>query len=124
MKIITKTKAALLIIPAALLFTFISFSSHADDLKEVPRTQLIKRGDLLFKVDSETPFTGKSVGFWPNGQKMFEDEFINGMPHGKWIGWREDGRLFERGRIYKRQTAWKNGFLAQEWKKRFRRHLL
>lgn len=60
--------------------------------KVVEKSKLFKRGDLWYEVNSETPFTGKSVKYWSNGQKQSEGEYLNGKMHGKWTNWNENGQ--------------------------------
>ncbi|MDG2182300.1 MAG: hypothetical protein P8L78_11445 [Mariniblastus sp.] len=36
------------------------------------------RNGVFYKVNSETGFTGKVVGKYPNGQKMYEQSYQDG----------------------------------------------
>ena len=56
------------------------------------KQQLVRRDGLMYEVSSDKPFTGQSVGYFPNGQKAYENNFLNGLPHGKWCSWYNNGQ--------------------------------
>lgn len=62
-----------------------------------------KRG-LYFEKDAESPYTGKGVSFYPNGEKELEINFLNGLPHGSWSTYGKNGEIL-------RKFVYKNGQL-------------
>ncbi|MFH1038587.1 MAG: hypothetical protein V1789_07980 [PVC group bacterium] len=63
--------------------------------KVVDDDQLIELDGLQYEVNSEEPFTGKAVLYWPNGQKSMESEFRDGKEHGKFNCWNENGQKMD-----------------------------
>ena len=81
---------------------------------EVPKVvvywhQLEERDDLEYF--EEKPFTGVSVGKYPNGQKRFEHTYKDGKKHGLAIWWNGGGQKW-RGITYKDNKRWS----ATVWK--------
>ena len=48
------------------------------ELEGVNDDELEYRGDILYLKDSDTPYTGKTINFWENGQKRGEINVKNG----------------------------------------------
>lgn len=89
--------------------------------KEVPSDQLVERGDVVYEVNSKTPFTGSSVTFfyngqlkekinyksgkedglkeeyYENGQTKEKQNYKNGKEDGPWIWFWENGSIFQKG---------------------------
>ena len=57
-----------------------------------PRPTVTKDG-LLYEVDKELPFTGKTVIQYSDGQKVQEFTYKDGKQHGKVTAWYENGQL-------------------------------
>jgi hypothetical protein len=58
--------------------------------KEVSVLQ--KRGGVAYEVNSKTPFTGKLVEEYANGQKKVEGNYKNGKSEGLETYWHENGQ--------------------------------
>lgn len=62
----------LLLIPTCLIGQSEQF------IDTVTTGQLVKKGDLTYKIDTNKPFTGVRVETLPNGKKYSEEHFVNG----------------------------------------------
>lgn len=95
---------------------FILLIAGGGEEKVVDWSKFLEKDGLQYEVNSETPFTGKMVKYWPsgqqkeeaeyrdgklhgkgtfwneNGQKIAEFEFRDGKPHGKWLIWNDNGQ--------------------------------
>ena len=60
------------------------------------------RDGIAYLKGSDTPYTGKVYGLYPNGQKEYETDFWNGKEDGIDTVWYENGNKKEEG-------IWKNG---------------
>ena len=58
---------------------------------------LVERDGLWYIGDSDTPFTGKTMGYWLNGQKKMEGGYRNGKIHGRMIAWDDNGQKITDG---------------------------
>jgi antitoxin component YwqK of YwqJK toxin-antitoxin module len=79
--------------------------------KVVDSTPLVNRDDLWYEANSDEPFTGREVWYWPNGNTKDEMLWRDGMPHGKSTTWYENGqKIFEgeyrNGTPYGIWTKW------------------
>jgi antitoxin component YwqK of YwqJK toxin-antitoxin module len=63
--------------------------------KEVSVLQ--KRGGVAYEVNSKTPFTGKLVEEYANGQKKIEGNYKNGKPEGLETYWHKNGQKLREG---------------------------
>ena len=54
--------------------------------------KLEKRNGVAYLPNEETPFTGRAVGFFENGQKRYEENYKNGKKHGFATKWYENGQ--------------------------------
>ena len=54
--------------------------------------KLVTRGARKYERGSEEPFTGKTVGYYSNGEKKAEIEYRNGKQHGKTSVWHKNGQ--------------------------------
>ena len=70
--------------------------------KPVHPSKLVKRQGIIYLVDSEKPFTGKSLALHDNGQKKSEENYKRGKPDGVFITWYENGRK-------EMESNWKDG---------------
>ena len=61
-----------------LLFCLTSCSGE----KEVPETNLVKRGGITYQVNSDKPFKGTTVAYYGNGQVMTRKSYKDGQFHG------------------------------------------
>ena len=80
-----------------------------------------KRNDGLVYLPNETkPFTGGFVGWYPNGQKKEEVNYIDGKEDGKYTQWYENGtkwieQYYKDGKKDGKYTRWDlNGTKAEE----------
>jgi antitoxin component YwqK of YwqJK toxin-antitoxin module len=60
--------------------------------KEITTLQLQERNGLFYKENSETPYTGLLVEYYPNGQKEKEGTYKDGKPEGPATSWYESGQ--------------------------------
>ena len=86
----------------------------------VGRDKVIVEGGLWYEKDSELPFTGVVVEYWPNGQQRGESKIRDGKVQGKVTSWFENGQkkataVFEDGKLNGKWTEWyENGQKKQE----------
>ena len=73
------------------LFVF-SFSLLGAEPKMVSFDKLQHRGWLTYIANQDTPFTGKAVSFYANGQKRQEATYKDGKYDGLWSWWYENGQ--------------------------------
>ena len=62
--------------------------------------KLSERDGLYYEEGKTVPYTGKATNSFSNGKKQMEIRFANGIPHGNWSTWLENGNL-TRGFEYK-----------------------
>jgi antitoxin component YwqK of YwqJK toxin-antitoxin module len=89
-------------IPVLCAVALLAGCAKKDPEIEVPKVvvywhQLEERDDLEYF--EEKPFTGVSVGKYPNGQKRFEQTYKDGKKHGLAIWWNGGGQKKEEGTI-------------------------
>ena len=84
--------------------------------KPINEESLVERNGIKYQVNSETPYSGKSVISHDNGQKYYERSFKNGKQVGLETLWykngqkREEGTLNQNGKHDGLFTSWyKNG---------------
>jgi len=93
---------------------------QAQGQKVVDKDGLVERDSLFYEQTSETPFTGTTVSYHPNGQIKTEGEFRDGKRNGIFTLWFQDGlkQLEEEywdGREEWRLTQWyRNGQKCSE----------
>ena len=77
------------------LFVFSCLLLEAEP-KVVSFDKLQKRGkegsQLAYLPSQDTPFTGKAVDFYKNGQKEKEGNYKDGKPDGLWVRWHKNGQ--------------------------------
>ena len=54
--------------------------------------QLQYRGGVMYLPNEETPFTGKAVAKWPNGQECLEHNYKDGKRNGLYTSWYKNGQ--------------------------------
>ena len=67
---------------------------------EVPSEKLVERGGIIYLINSQTPFSGRSVSYYENGQVKEKINYKNGKPDGLEEWYYENGQL-ERKVNYK-----------------------
>ena len=88
--------------------------------KVVEENKLVNRGGLRYEINSDDPFTGIVVEYWPNGQKEQEWEYRDGKLHGTTTNWYENGQKwseteFRDGKAHGQMIVWyKNGKKQRE----------
>ena len=89
--------------------------------KEVVNFDLIeKREGIRYLKDSDTPYTGRVIALYDEGQKKFEGTYKNGKHHGLWVHWHENGqkeeeRTYRSGKREGLRVRWhENGQKATE----------
>ena len=84
-------------------------------VQTVDASKIVERVDLIYEVNSETPFTGVVVAKHENGQKRLEATYKDGKPGGLSTSWHENGQkkaegTFKNGKLEGLWTEWhKNG---------------
>lgn len=72
--------------------------------KEVPVERVEIRQGLVYEVNSQKPFSGRSVSYWPNGQLKEKSTFKNGELNGPYELYRADGQVLIKLN-YSKETA-------------------
>ena len=72
------------------LFVF-SFLLLGAEPKMVSFDKFQHREWLTYITNQDTPFTGKAVSFYANGQKKWETNYKDGKHDGLWSWWYESG---------------------------------
>ncbi len=67
-------------------------------VETIDDSKLQKRNGIYYKKDAEIPFTGRAVGYYPNGQKYLVENYKDGKKHGKSI-WRDKNEQIQIFRI-------------------------
>ena len=111
-----------------------SFSLWGAEPRVVSFDKLQHRGWLTYISNQDTPFTGKAVSFYANGQKRQEASYKDGKYDGLWSWWYENGqksreenykdgkenglhpRWYENGQM-RGEVSWKNGKRDGLWTK-------
>jgi antitoxin component YwqK of YwqJK toxin-antitoxin module len=65
--------------------------------KTIDPEKLQLRGNLSYEVNDPDPYSGKVVGFYENGQKLSEVNYVDGKPVGTEVTWHENGQT--RGEV-------------------------
>ena len=65
--------------------------------KEVSEENLVKRQDIMYEVNSETPFTGTLVNYYDNGQQYKSIKYKNGLTVGEFIIYYKNGGILRKG---------------------------
>ena len=69
---------------------------------DVNAEEVEDRDGIAYLKGSDTPYTGKVYGLYPNGHKEYETDFWNGKKDGIDTAWYENGNK-------KEEAIWKNG---------------
>ena len=102
-------KAPLLALFVALLMVGCGESSNPSESAEMNHTapkkdatetavdivdgrKLEKHNGVAYLPNEETPFTGRAVGFFENGQKRYEKNYKDGKPDGLSTYWHDNGQ--------------------------------
>jgi antitoxin component YwqK of YwqJK toxin-antitoxin module len=93
------------------VFFCVAFEAQGGTSREVERNNLIEREGLTYEINTEKPFTGIAVAYWPNRKKKEAHEFLNGKQHGKSTFWYENGKKsqedeYRNGIRHGRLTMW------------------
>jgi hypothetical protein len=70
--------------------------------KEVPTDELIERQGIIYEINSQTPFSGRSVSYLENGQRIGEETYKDGKVDGSVRIYYENGEL-------RSKVCYKNG---------------
>lgn len=88
--------------------------------KEIGEDQLIERYDLMYEINSDKPYTGKSFALYESGQRKSERSWKNGIENGRWTSWSESGQIahrleFQNGEKHGTMESWyENGEMKEE----------
>jgi antitoxin component YwqK of YwqJK toxin-antitoxin module len=133
-----KTLSVVTVISIALIGTV----AVCQEQRELADFRVVMRRGLAYEVNSEIPFTGTTVSYWPDGQKRvvteyrdgqrvrqahyksgqkeIESEYRDGREHGTATIWSGNGQMvaeteYRNGKRNGKQTKWyKNGQKMQE----------
>ena len=77
---------------------------------EVDYAEIDFRGNpsLAYLKDQETPFSGRAIEYFLDGQKKAEVNYKNGKSHGEYIHWYQNGKVERKGNF-------KDGKFDGEW---------
>jgi antitoxin component YwqK of YwqJK toxin-antitoxin module len=75
---------------------------------EVLADKLVERNGITYQVDSDHPFTGRSVRFYENGQLENRTNYEDGKKEGLSVWFWKNGNLGQRGNL---KDGKKNGLL-------------
>ena len=65
--------------------------------KEVQSNNLVERNGIKYEINSQTPFSGNTLDFYPNGQYKEVIYYKKGKPHGQKDRFYENGQLASTG---------------------------
>jgi len=71
--------------------------SQACEKNDIPKSDLFIKDSLIYKKGSDTPFTGREKARIED--KIIEYDIVNGIKHGEFFLYYEDGTLQMKGRI-------------------------
>ena len=54
---------------------------------------LVERNGLVYQVNSQTSFSGKSISYFKNRQIMYEKNWKDGKKDGKWTYYQRNGQI-------------------------------
>lgn len=97
----------------SLFLLTVTSCSHAiapevPEVLEVSHDKLVERAGVTYQVDSDEPFTGRSVRFHENGKLQNKTDYKNGKKEGLSEWYWENGNLGQRGNL---KDGKKNGLL-------------
>ena len=78
------------IIITFIILTFFTLIGHGNVIDE---SDLNYRNDKYYEVNSDTPYTGKIVSYYENGQLEYLENYKDGVAHGLCEGYYENGQL-------------------------------
>ena len=91
------------------LLAFTSFITGCGETV-IDAEKMQERGDLVYTVNQEKPFTGVVVKRYENGQKDWEQRYKGGVKSGRWIEWYDNGQMYSEG-------SYKDGLKVGKWTK-------
>ncbi len=79
--------------------------------KVINLLKLQSRNGIFYEINTETPFTGKVISKYPNGQKSIEANIKNGKYSGKFITWYINGqkksvKIYKDGKLESTPDYW------------------
>ena len=86
----------------------------------ISRSEVQFRNGVAYRPNRESPFTGRVVSYWDNGQKRWEWNYKNGLREGKATCWFLNGQRcieenYKGGELDGKETLWfENGLVQQE----------
>ncbi len=81
---------------------------------EAPKSnsaKIIEFKGLYYQEGTTEPFTGRQVGYWPNGRMMQDISFRDGLKHGRERRWFYNGsayyeKNYQRGKLHGTNREW------------------
>ena len=92
-----KTIPRLIMKSPILLFSILILTSCSTP--GVPVDKLVERNGVTYQVDSDEPFTGRSVRFYESGQLENRTDYRDGKKNGLSEWFWENGNLGQRGHL-------------------------
>lgn len=85
-----------------------AIAPEVPEVLEVSHDKLVERDGVTYQLDSDEPFTGRSVRFYENGKLENETDYKDGKKNGLSEWYWENGILGQRGNL---KNGKKNGLL-------------
>ncbi|SVB98682.1 uncharacterized protein METZ01_LOCUS251536, partial [marine metagenome] len=76
-----------------LLLLIFGCSQSTDKTKTVVETALTNKDGLLYLSNSDKPYTGKVVGYYESGEKLFDGFYNTGVLVGYYTYYQKDGSV-------------------------------
>ena len=85
-----------------ILIISISLTSYG---KSINKEQLHNKNGVYYEINKETPYTGKAIAYYKDGQIVGKQNYKNGLENGEWIEYYENGQVkvkenYKNGLIY------------------------
>lgn len=91
-----------------LIFPYLLMSQSNQAIDTLSTAELQRRNGLLYKIDTDEPFTGIHADKWPNGQKKSAHHIADGKEYGTSLTWNENSQITEQVDILNaRRKSWR-----------------
>jgi len=91
-----------------LLFPFLLIGQSNQAIDSLSTDDLQYKNGLLYKINTDEPFTGIHTDKWSNGQKKYIHHFADGKEYGMAVAWNEKGQITEKVDILNaRRKSWR-----------------
>lgn len=91
-----------------LIFPYFLMSQSKQVIDSLSTDELQRRNGLLYKIDTDEPFTGIHANKWSNGQMKSVHHIADGKEYGISLAWNENGQITEQVDILNaRRKSWR-----------------